>query len=96
MCDTSFNAIQISMNEIRMEQLVNNSNINYLSAKIQSIERAQINSERWHQNQSLSFQQQNQNLNTQLQQQSLLYQNKFNNLEEQMQRLNNQMFYFLN
>jgi hypothetical protein len=74
MCDTSFNAIQISMNEIRKEQLVNKSNINYLSAEIQSIKRAQLDSERWHQNQSL------------------LYQNKFNNLDEQMQRLNNQMF----
>jgi len=39
MCDTSFNAIRISMNEIRMEQLVNKSNINYLSAKIESLER---------------------------------------------------------
>jgi hypothetical protein len=73
MCDTSFNAIEISMNEIRMQQLVNKSNINYLSAKIQSLERAQLNSETWHQNQSLSFQQQTQNLNTQLQQQSLLF-----------------------
>jgi predicted nucleic acid-binding Zn-ribbon protein len=74
MCDTSFNAIEISMNEIRMQQLVNKSNINYLSAKMQSLERAQLN------------------FNTQLQQQSLLYQNKFNNLDEEIQRLNKQMF----
>jgi hypothetical protein len=33
MCDTSFNAIQISMNELLMEQLVNNSNINLLRDK---------------------------------------------------------------
>jgi hypothetical protein len=92
MCDTSFNAIQISMNELRMEQLVNNSNINLLRDKNERSERAQLLSERFHQHQSLSFQQQIQDLNMQLQQQSLNSQKEFNNLDEQIQRLNKQMF----
>ena len=95
MSDTSFNAIQISINEIRMKQLVNNSNINFLSDKIQSIERTMLNSENWHQSQIILFQQQNQqnqHLNTQLYQQSMFFQNKLNNIEEQLQRVNNQMF----
>jgi flagellar capping protein FliD len=74
MSDNSFNAIQISVNEIRMKRLDNNSNIKYLSAEIRSIKRTMLDSQRWHQNQSL------------------LYQTKFNNLDEQIQRLNNQMF----
>jgi hypothetical protein len=67
MCDTSFNAIQMSMKEIRMKQLDNNSNINYLSAEVRSIQTTMLNSQIWYQNQTLEYQKKFDNLDEQIQ-----------------------------
>jgi hypothetical protein len=67
MCDTSFNAIQMSMKEIRMKQLDNNSNINYLSAEVRSIQTTMLNSQICYQNQTLEYQKKFDNLDEQIQ-----------------------------
>jgi hypothetical protein len=67
MCDTSFNALQISMKEIRMKQLDNNSKINYISAEVRSIQTTMLNSQIWYQNQSLEYQKKFDNLDEQIQ-----------------------------